>query len=76
MLQKLLATLGYVPAKSGMVELTVDEAEIVAEALEIYKNRLPNTRYGFFSENARSASEKIERIRPPEFRRFIQIPDM
>lgn len=76
MLKKILAKLGYIPEKPGMVELTVDEAEIVAEALEIYKNRLPNTRYGFFSENARSASEKIERIRPPEFRRFIQVPDL
>lgn len=76
MLQKLLEKFGYVPAKPGMVELTIDEAEIVAEALEIYKNRLPNTRFGFFSENARSASEKIESVRPPEYRRFIHIPEI
>ena len=76
MLKKFFAKLGYVPAKPGMVELTIDEAEVVAEALEIYKNRLPNSRYGYFSENAQSASKKIENIRPVEYRRFIQVPDL
>ncbi len=72
MLTSLLKKFGYIRQEPGHVLLSIDEAEVIAEALQIYHERLPTQRYGYFAETAQSAKDKIGQIRPGLFARFMQ----
>lgn len=73
MLSKILKRLGYVRQEPGLVVLNIDDVEVIAEALAIYQGRLPNKKYGYFSDAATAAKEKINQLRPGVFAKFLDL---
>lgn len=72
MIQKIFNRLGYVRKEPGLVQLTVDEVDVLTEALTIYQERLPCKKYGYFSQVAEAAQAKLQKIGPALFSRFVQ----
>lgn len=67
----LLSKFGYVRQEPGLVLLSIDDVEVIDEALEIYQARLPTQRYGRFFEAATAAREKVKAVEPGLFRKFL-----
>lgn len=72
MIHRLLERLGYVRKQPGLVVLSVDEVDVLAEALTLYQERLPCKKYGYFSQVAAAAQSKLQCIGPTLFSRFVQ----
>lgn len=72
MFTKLLKRFGYIKNEPGTVVLSIDDVEVIAEALEIYQARLPNRQYGYFTEAASAAKEKINKVKPGVFAKFMK----
>lgn len=58
----ILAKFGYVRQEPGLILLSIDDVEVIDEALEIYQARLPTQRHGRFYEAATAAREKVKAV--------------
>ena len=73
MFHTFLERLGYIRKQPGLIILSVDEVDVLSEALTIYQERLPCKKYGYFSQVAVAAQAKLQSIGPTLFSRFVQI---
>ncbi|CAM5559777.1 hypothetical protein [Eoetvoesiella caeni] len=71
MFSRLLKKLGYVRQEPGLVVLTSNDVEVISEALSMYKNRLPNQNWGYFTEATKAAQDKVAQIQPDLKSRFV-----
>lgn len=72
MIHSILERLGYVRKQPGLVLLSIDEVDVLAEALTHYQERLPCKKYGYFSQVAEAAQAKLQGLGPTLFSRFVQ----
>ncbi|RSE57572.1 hypothetical protein EGT81_19230 [Alcaligenes faecalis] len=63
--------MGYVRQEPGLVLLSIDDVEVIDEALQIYQARLPTQRYGRFFEAADAARRKVKAVEPGLFRKYL-----
>lgn len=71
MFSRLLNKFGYVRHEPGLVVLSIDDVEVIDEALQIYEARLPTKRYGRFSEAAAAARQKVKAVEPILFQKYL-----
>lgn len=66
-----LKKLGLIRYQPGIVVLSLDDIEVIDEALAIYQERLPTQKHGRFYEAAVTARQKVKSLEPGLFRKFF-----